>query len=370
MTAADLGRKLISGWLLRGRRRPRGAPRWSLGIYKADRLGDFVLALGAIRLLVESASAGRSVLVISPYTAELAAREFPHTDLVVVDPWRGGAAAAGVERWRRRREDLFRSGVGELVCLRHHRWPAESVTCGGIPAAAAWGARNSPLIGAPAELATLPLDHRVDAFSAAEGESQELACHRAVVSAYLGRAVPRESIVPALEPGWVGGSGVVVSPFGSKAIRDIPRPLLAVVGRYLQARGWGIDLLCPPGEMARFAELARWLTAAGVDRVRVVPCLTTSALREALRRSRLVLSAETGSAHMAAALDAPLVAFLGGGHIGWFAPWARSGRQQWVSHDVPCRGCSWHCSQATPICLTEIAEDRVIDAIDVALAAG
>lgn len=243
--------------------------------------------------------------------------------------------------------------------------------CGGIPAVAAWGANNSPLIGAPAELATLPLDHRVDMPSGAVGECLELAWHRALLGGYLARPVPREAILPALAPGWDGGDGgVVVSPFGSKPIRDIPLPLLAAAGRHLQARGWRTDLLCPPGDATKFANLARRLAAAGVDRVGVVPCATTSALREALRRSRIVLSAETGTAHMAAALDAPMVACLGGGHLGWYAPWARSERQPWVTHDVPCRGCSWHCSQGEPVCLTGIAGDRLIDAINVALAAG
>ena len=109
--------------------------------------------------------------------------------------------------------------------------------------------------------------------------------------------------------------------------------------------------------------------AAGVEGVGLTLCATNHDLREALRRSRLVLSAETGTAHLAVALDAPLVALLGGGHIGWFAPWSRSGRQQWLNNDVPCRGCLWVCSQPSPVCLTDLSEDQVFQAIDVALTA-
>lgn len=372
MNAADVRTALISGWLLRRRRRPRGTPRWTLGIYKADRLGDFVLALGAIRRLVESAGPDRSVLVVTQTAAELAAREFPGTDVVVIaDPCRSGAGAAAAGLWRSRGDDLFGRGVRDLVCLRHHRLPAESVTCGGIPAATSWGIANSDLAGAAARLATMRFDRTVAPIPAAPGECLELARHRALVGAFLGRSLEPADITPIIVPGWEGGgSAVAVSPFGSDPIRDIPRVLLAASGRHLRRRhGLRVELLCPPGQEKRFAELAAWLVERGVEGVRVVVCGTTEDLRNALRLSRLVLSAETGTAHMATALDAPLVAFLGGGHIGWFAPWSRGERQRWVTHAVSCQGCLWSCSQPTPICLTGIAEERACEAIDAALAA-
>jgi ADP-heptose:LPS heptosyltransferase len=371
MKAAEARTALISRWLLRKRHRPGGNPRWTLGIYKADRLGDFVLALGAIRRLVAAAGAQRSVLVITGSAAELAAREFPETDLVIVDPCRSGAGAAAVEMWRRRGEDLFGRGVRDLVCLRHHRNPAESVTCGGIPAATSWGVANSELLGAAARLATMRFDRLVEPIPAALGECLELARHRAVVGAFLGRSVEPAEIAPVVAPGWEGGgSAVAVSPFGTDSIRDAPRELLAAAGRHLRrSHGLRLELLCPPGQERRFRELASWLAGQGVEGVGIVVCDTTDDLREALRRSRLVLSVETGTAHLATALDAPLVAFLGGGHIGWFAPWTRSERQQWLTNPVACSGCGWQCSQPTPICLTGIPEGRARDAIDAALSA-
>lgn len=371
MKAADLRTALISRWLLRKRHRPGGTPRWTLGIYKADNLGDFVLALGAIRQLVASAGPRRSVLVITESAAELAAREFPETDLVTVASCRSGAGAAAAEMWRRRGEDLFGRGVRDLVCLRHHRFPAESVICGGIPATTSWGVANSELPGAAARLATTRFDHLVEPIPAAPGECLELARHRAVVGAFLGRSVEPGEIAPVVDPGWEGGgSAVAVSPFGTDPIREVPRELLAAAGRHSsRSHGLRLELLCPPGQETRFGELASWLVDRDVKGVGVVVCNTTEDLRNALRRSRLVLSAETGTAHLATALDAPLVAFLGGGHVGWFAPWTRSGRQQWLTNSVACRGCRWHCSQPTPICLTDIPEARARDAIDAALAA-
>ena len=371
MNSADLRTAIICRWLLQRRPRARGNPRWRLGIYKADRLGDFVLAVGAIRRLVEAAGAHQTVLIVTQTALELAAREFPGVDLVVVDPCRSGAGAAGIELWRRRDEELFRFGVQHLVCLRHHRLPAESVICGGIPAAVSWGMANSELPGAAGRLATMPLDRVVEPLSADRRECLELAGHRAVVGAYLGASIEPGELTPMLTPEWgASGSMVVVSPYGSKSIRDIPRHLLAAAGRHLRAaHGLRMNLLSPPGEVTRFTELGKWLTAAGVEGVGLTPCATHNDLREALRRSRLVLSAETGTAHQAVALDAPLVALLGGGHIGWFAPWSRSGRQQWLNNDVSCRGCLWVCSQPSPVCLTDITEDRVVQAIDVALTA-
>jgi ADP-heptose:LPS heptosyltransferase len=370
MNVADVRTALISSWLLRKRHRPRGSPQWMLGVYKADRLGDFVLALGAIRRLVESVGPDRSVLVITQTAAELAAREFPETDLVIVDPFRSGAGAAAAELWRRRGEGLFARGVRDLVCLRHHRLPAESVICGGIPAAMSWGVENSELPGAAARLATMHLDRIVEPIPEAPEECLELARHRAVVGAFLGRCLEPSEIAPVLLPGWEGGgSAVAVSPFGTDPIRDIPKALLAEVGRHLcRSHGLRLQLLCPAGQESRFAALAAWLIDQDAEGVRVVVCNTIEELRNALLRSRLVLSAETGTAHMATALNAPLVAFLGGGHIGWFAPWSHCARQQWVTHSVSCQGCLWRCSQSKPICLTDIAKGRACDAIDAALA--
>jgi ADP-heptose:LPS heptosyltransferase len=366
MTGAEWRTKTLARWLLRHRPRPKGTPRWALGIYKADRLGDFVLALGAIRRLVESARPRRTVLVITPSAAELATREFPEVDQVIVDPCRSGVGAAALDLWRRRHEDLLRYGVQDLVCLRHHRLPAESVVGGRIPAVAAWGMAHSRLSGNAGKLASMPLDHEAPLRSALAGECLELAQHRSVVEAYLSRSLLEGELTPVLSPGWVGsGPAAVVSPFGSHPIRTIPFPLLAAAGRHLKAvHGLRMDLLCPPGEEARFNDLEHRLRSARVEDIRIVPCATIEALRENLRHSRLVLSAETGTAHLAAALDAPLVGFVGGGHLGWFAPWSRSQRQRWITQDVPCQGCLWNCSQPEPICLTRITEQQVTDAID------
>ena len=372
MGIADRQTAVLSRWLLARHRRPRGKPQWTLGIYKADRLGDFVLAIGVIRRLVASVGAERTVLVLTRHAEALAAREFPGVSRVIVDPTRSGVGAAAVELWRRRREPIFQAVVEKLVCLRHHRLPAESVIAGGIPAGRSWGAVNSLLAGRESRLADWPLDQRVDPLPAAPGECLELACHRAVLSAYLGVAVEPGDIDPVLEPGWSAvGSRAVATPFGSDPIRDIPRPLLAAAARHLRVvHGLGLDLLCPPGPVERFTELAAWLFLEGCPDVRIACCETTERLRTALCGSRLVLSAETGTAHMATALDAPLVAFLGGGHIGWFAPWARSRRQHWVTEPVACQGCSWYCHRPSVECLTGIPVGRVLRTIDAAIAAG
>jgi len=241
-----------------------------------------------------------------------------------------------------------------------------------IPAGTTWGMASSTLPGPQARLGTLPLDRDVAPLPVGAGECLELARHRAVLGAYRGTPLAPAEITPTLEPGWWGSaSRAVASPFGSAEIRDIPRRLLVVAARHLrEAHGLGLDLLCPPGETGRFAELAGWLAANGCADVRVEGCDCSDSLRARLRASRLVLSAETGTAHLAAALDAPLVALLGGGHFGCFAPWHRSARQHWLSEPVECRGCSWYCHRATPECLTGIAEHSVLDAIDAALACG
>jgi ADP-heptose:LPS heptosyltransferase len=84
---------------------------------------------------------------------------------------------------------------------------------------------------------------------------------------------------------------------------------------------------------------------------------------EAVGRAELVLTVETATAHLAAALDRPAIVLIGGGHFGQFGPWRRSARQVWLTHPMDCFGCNWRCIHPEPYCLTRISSDAVRDAI-------
>ena len=66
-----------------------------------------------------------------------------------------------------------------------------------------------------------------------------------------------------------------------------------------------------------------------------------------LAKSQLLISNETGSAHISAAVGTPTVCILGGGHFGRFVPYPALPRQtnylKPVNHNMPCYNCNWEC---------------------------
>lgn len=356
---------LFYRWLAR-RRRATGQPYRPVGIYKADRLGDFVLALGAIRRIVEREGEENCLLILAPYARELARREFPRVEQAMVEPWHPGLGPLLRYQKAHAEEPLFKRGVGRLVCLRHNRLFQENVVCGSIPADESWGAETGEPSREPGQwLASLPFDHVYRTFQQLSGEPHDLARHRTVAGGFLGLKPEQLDVIPRIE--WHGSPEdryVAVSPFGSAAIRDFPPGLLAAVGCGLwRDHRLPFRLLAPPGDVPRYQALADRLMADGVPQVTVRICGSLNELIDAVAGSRLVLSVETATAHLACALDRPLVAVLGGGHYGWFAPWQRSRRQRWISNQVPCFGCNWLCVQSEPICLTRLPVLAVEDAV-------
>jgi len=360
---------LLYRWLAR-RRRAMGEPYRKVGIYKADRLGDFVLALGAIRRIVEREGVENCLLILAPYARELAQREFPGVEQAIVEPWHSGLSPLLRYRKAHAKEPLFSRGVSRLVCLRHNRLFQESVVCGSIPANESWGTVTGEPSREPGQwLASLPFDHSYRNFSQVPGECHDLARHRTVVGGFLGRKPDEVDVIPRMD--WRGVTEdpyVSVSPFGSAAIRDFPPGLLAAMGRRLwRDHQLPLRLLAPPGDVQRYHTLVDRLMADGVPHVAVRICGSLDGLIDAVAGSRLVLSVETATAHLAGALDRPLVAILGGGHFGWFAPWQRSRRQRWISNRVPCFGCNWLCVQSEPICLTQIPVPAAENALQEAM---
>ena len=101
-------------------------------------------------------------------------------------------------------------------------------------------------------------------------------------------------------------------------------------------------------------------------------CGRTSLLEliELIRYSAMLISNDTSAIHIAAAVGAPAVCILGGGHFGRFLPYS-SGLEHApiaVFHEMPCFGCKWQCTQsyidgeAVP-CIRNVSVQSVCDAI-------
>jgi FkbM family methyltransferase len=92
-----------------------------------------------------------------------------------------------------------------------------------------------------------------------------------------------------------------------------------------------------------------------------------------LAKSKILISNETGTAHIASAMGIPTVCILGGGHFGRFAPYpdlpGQTNYLKTVSHKMPCYGCNWECvyslkkNEPAP-CVSNISVDAVWEKVE------
>lgn len=85
-----------------------------------------------------------------------------------------------------------------------------------------------------------------------------------------------------------------------------------------------------------------------------------------VERSRLYVGSDSGTMHLAAALDKPVVALFGGGMFPRFEPAAP--RWAAVTKRLPCFGCDWHCVFESPLCIDEVGTPTFLGALDAVVA--
>lgn len=143
------------------------------------------------------------------------------------------------------------------------------------------------------------------------------------------------------------------------------------VAEGLVARGLEVVLIGGPAEVAFKSRLngGRFIDRIGRT--------TLPELMDLLQQSRLVVSNETGPAHLAIALDALTVVVVGGGQFKAWMPFPdalASPRFSFVFRELPCFHCLWHCTEpheaerAFP-CIDAIGPEDVMRAVDSVLAA-
>jgi ADP-heptose:LPS heptosyltransferase len=134
--------------------------------------------------------------------------------------------------------------------------------------------------------------------------------------------------------------------------------MLAALGAVQRETKLRIRLSASRQDTARAERLKAELISQGAE---VDPLVQTSLLDhlEDIGGAAVVLSAETGTAHLATALDLPTVVLLGGGHFGLCAPWRKSKRQEWLSNPLPCFHCNWRCHQPEPLCITRVTAAEI-----------
>lgn len=112
----------------------------------------------------------------------------------------------------------------------------------------------------------------------------------------------------------------------------------------------------------------RLLDELGVPGVNAAGETTIRQTAAIIRRCRIGVGADTGTAHIACAVGTPHVVLLWGGHFGRFFPY--SPLTSVVCLPLECYGCNWLCPYTRPHCVKDIHPSVVETAIRETLAAG
>jgi ADP-heptose:LPS heptosyltransferase len=102
---------------------------------------------------------------------------------------------------------------------------------------------------------------------------------------------------------------------------------------------------------------------------RVVDLAGKTTIRQAaavIARCALAVGAETGLAHIAAAVGTPHVVLLGGGHFGRFMPSAATTTA--VALPLECYDCNWFCRYQEHYCVKGVTEIAIVEALRLTIA--
>lgn len=146
------------------------------------------------------------------------------------------------------------------------------------------------------------------------------------------------------------------------------------LARKVGARGMQLVFIGGTAEMSLKPRLAEWAQgSAAADRVGGT---TLPQLLDLLQQAALVVSNDTGPAHLAAGLGAPTVVIVGGGHFTSFVPYppeVTPTGARFVFRERSCFHCFWNCTEphepgrSFP-CIDAIGEADVLAAVDSVLA--
>ena len=150
----------------------------------------------------------------------------------------------------------------------------------------------------------------------------------------------------------------VLVPCAGQSTKIWPADRFAEVGAALAADGLQVRVLGGPGEAEILARVARHVGTALPDTL----CLGSAAA--ILARAAVVIAGDTGFAHVAAAVGAPVVVVFGPTPPGRWGPAPAQGES--VSRDLQCAPCadygSGSCRFGHHACLTQLPSDPIVAA--------
>jgi len=208
--------------------------------------------------------------------------------------------------------------------------------------------------------------------------AHEIIRHANFVAAVSGgAAAPAPPVIAwpeAAPPAGIQGAYAVLNPGSNEYGRRWPLAQYVDLARRLRGRGLSVVFVGKADEKAA-GKAGRSEIDGLADDPGVIDMTGRSTLPELLdlmRGAALVVSNDTGPAHVAIALQAPTVVIVGGGHFGCFVPYpdgVAPDHARFVYQPMDCYHCFWRCHKrsdpkASFPCVAAVTMAQVEEACD------
>ncbi len=166
----------------------------------------------------------------------------------------------------------------------------------------------------------------------------------------------------------------ILSLGANKKYREWPYKYYAKIAQKIHKKTGWLGLICGAENEFYLGEHIKKLCDAPLQNY--TGRTTLSELTCLLAKSQILISNETGTAHIANAVGTPTVCILGGGHFGRFVPYPElSGKinnLKVVYYKMPCYGCDWKCvyhikDEDPAPCISNISVDAVWNEVKILL---
>ncbi|MGH6660033.1 MAG: glycosyltransferase family 9 protein [Rhodospirillales bacterium] len=210
--------------------------------------------------------------------------------------------------------------------------------------------------------------------------THEIIRHYRFVSAIAGRTIrpeaPRIAWHDQPPPVAPGAPYAVLNPGSNEPGRRWPLAGYVTVARRLLKRGFRVVFVGQPGDWGDRHGIAGIVGHAGV--IDLAGRTDLPQLLDLIKNAALMVTNDTGPAHLGIALACPTVVIVGGGHFGSFVPYpaeAAPANARFVYQRMECYHCFWRCYKRTDKfqvfpCVGEIGEEKVWRECESLLAAG
>lgn len=282
---------------------------------------------------------------------------------------------------------LRRLGVARVICPVYRRNPIVAdamVAATDAPERWVMQPEVAPKMQAIAEYFRPGMTRVIDTQGASQpGQRHELQRQLDFIAALAPQvpdASPRtrlDDLLPAMAE---RSEDILINLGASYGPRRWPLARWLQVAATLAGEGHPVTLVGGPAERDLLPEVEAWYAALSPAlKQNVTVAIAAWSFAELIRRTRmarLVLSSDTGPAHLAALLGVAVIVALGGGHFGEFFPYPQQPAWSHIRvlwHRRDCYFCSWDCPYLsaevrTYPCISDIAVDEMVAAARDALA--